>query len=48
MNRLQISHERDECPLLSDDAFQRLQKESYPCYSIDEQVPSILPLPPES
>lgn len=38
----------DECPSLSDEMLQALLKESYPCYSVDEQVASILPLPPES
>lgn len=47
-NCSQISYGSDECPILSDNAFQHLQRESYPCYSVDEQVPSILPLPPES
>lgn len=38
----------DDCPSLPDEMLQLLLKESYPCYSVDEQVASILPLPPES
>ncbi|XP_057364794.1 uncharacterized protein LOC130685509 [Daphnia carinata] len=37
----------EDCPALPDEILQALLIESYPCYSVDEQVASILPLPLE-
>lgn len=37
----------ENCPALSDEILQALLIETYPCYSVDEQVASILPLPLE-
>lgn len=34
----------EDCPALSDEILQALQIETYPCYSVDEQVASVLPL----
>ncbi len=37
----------NDCPaLLPEEIFEALQKETYPCFSVDEQIPSALPLPP--
>jgi len=44
---LKINVGPENCPSMSDEVLQALLMESYPCYSVDEQVASVLPLPLE-